>query len=194
MVSKWCEFPLEVGVKAAIPSNTACSGLSVCFLHAAHWAALQIYLFQLRWKADLLHWTHNEPTKNSPEKLTGCLLSLFAVLGKAVTSVPSPLYSDSSTDIAMADCFLMSSLKLNKSELSLKVASFFEKCYLNVTAIVNKLWGFHLWSLCHGALTPTCSTCSLYFFFLIAFNYFSSLLIWGADWPLWLLAGFLGPR
>lgn len=65
----------------------------------------------------------------------------------------------------MADCSLMNSLKLNKSELSLKVASFFEKCYLNVPAIVNWLPGFHLWSLCHAALAPTCSTCFLFVFF-----------------------------
>lgn len=96
-----------------------------------------------------------------------CNCLQFAVLGKAVTSIRSPLYLDSNIDVAMADCSLMSSLKLNKSELSLKVASFFEKRYLNVTAIVNRLPGFHLWSLCHAALAPTCSTCSLYFFIFL---------------------------
>lgn len=39
------EIPLEEGEKVAIPSNTACSGISVCILSAAHWAALQMYLF-----------------------------------------------------------------------------------------------------------------------------------------------------
>lgn len=73
-----------------------------------------------------------------------CNCLQLAVLGKAVTSIRSPLYLDSNIEIAMADCSLMSSLKLNKSELTLKVASFFEKRYLNVTAIVNRLPGFHL--------------------------------------------------
>lgn len=105
-------------------------------------------------------------------------MQLFAVLGKAVASIQSPLYLDSNIDIAIADCSLMSSLKLNKPELSLKVASFFEKCYLNVTAIVNRLPFVKPLPCCiNSNLLDLLSV----FFFLITFNYFSSLLIWRAD-------------
>lgn len=102
---------------------------------------------------------------------------MFAVLGKAVTSIWSLLYLDSSIDIAVADCSSVSSLKLNKSELSLKVASFFEKCYLNVTAVVNRLPFVKPLPCCiNSNLLDLLSV----FFFLITFNYFSSLLIWRA--------------